>query len=111
VLTEQTFQKLTDMKMHGFALALKEQLDGHGYDELSFEERIGFLVDREWTEREARRLTRRLQSAKLREQAAIEDIDFRYRRGLDTERPSRPLDPNAEAGPIRSQPSTRRGPA
>jgi DNA replication protein DnaC len=83
VLTEQTFQKLSDMKMYGFANALHEQLEGDDHDELSFEERVGLLVDREWTEREARRLTRRLQHAKLREQAAIEDLDFRHRRGLD----------------------------
>jgi len=83
MLTEQTFQKLTEMKMHGLAIALKEQLDGDDYDELAFEERVGLLVDREWTERESRRLTRRLQRAKLREQACIEDVDFRHRRGLD----------------------------
>ena len=83
MLIEQTFEKLSDMKMRGFATALQEQLDGDDYDELAFEERIGLLIDREWTERETRRLTRRLQWAKLREQAAIEDIDFRHRRGLD----------------------------
>ena len=41
------------------------------------------MVDREWTEREQRRLTRRLQTAKLREQACIEDIDYRHPRNLD----------------------------
>lgn len=83
MLIEQTFEKLSDMKMRGFATALQEQLDGDEYGELAFEERIGLLIDREWTERETRRLTRRLQWAKLREQAAVEDIDFRHRRGLD----------------------------
>lgn len=83
MLIEQTFQKLADMKMDGFALALKEQLGSDDYGELSFDERISFLIDREWTERQSRRLTRRLQHAKLREQAAIEDVDFRHRRSLD----------------------------
>ena len=51
--------------------------------DLSFEERLGLLVEREATERASRRLTSRLRKAKLREQAAIEDVDWRARRGLD----------------------------
>jgi len=41
------------------------------------------MVDRELTERDNRRLTTRLRKAKLRHRAAIEDIDYRHRRGLD----------------------------
>jgi len=41
------------------------------------------LVDREYTDRESRKLTRRLQQAKLRQRACIEDIDYRHHRGLD----------------------------
>ncbi|MBW2527473.1 MAG: IS21-like element helper ATPase IstB [Deltaproteobacteria bacterium] len=83
MLIEQTFEKLSHMKMHGFAAALQEQLDGDEYVELAFEDRLSLLVDREWTDRERRRLTRRLQRAKLREQACVEDLDYRHRRGLD----------------------------
>lgn len=68
--------------MHGLFQAFREQLDKPEYHELSFEDRVGIMVDREWTERETRRLTRRLQQAKLREQACIEDINYRPR-GLD----------------------------
>ena len=84
MLLEQTFNKIQDMRMHGFGRALQEQLNAEDqYDELSFEERLGLLVDREWTDREQRRLTRRLQQAKLRELACIEDLDYRHPRGLD----------------------------
>lgn len=83
MLDKQTTDKLNSMKMYAFARALEEQLASEDYDELSFGERVGLLVDREWTEREERRLTRRLQSAKLREQACIEDVDFRHARSLD----------------------------
>lgn len=84
MVIQETFDKLQDMKMHEFARAFQEQLDGDGYDELGFDERVSFLVDREWIEREARRLTRRLQQAKLRDTSAcVEDIDFRHPRGLD----------------------------
>ena len=50
---------------------------------LSFEERLGLLVDREWTERENRRLAGRLAKARLRQAAALEDVDWRTPRGLD----------------------------
>jgi len=84
MINEETFQKLSQMKMCGFATALTEQQENKkNYTRLAFDERVGLLVDREWTEREARRLTRRLQRAKLREQACVEDIDFRHRRGLE----------------------------
>lgn len=83
--TEETFQKLVEMRMHGFARALQEQLDRPDeYGELDLEERLGLLVDREWTERENRSLTRRLQIARLRDRtASVEDVDYRHPRGLD----------------------------
>lgn len=83
MLNEETFVKLNQMRLHGFATAFREQLESSDHDRLSFDERVGLLVDREWTEREGRRLTRRLQQAKLREQACVEDLDYRPRRGLD----------------------------
>lgn len=84
MLIEQTFQKLSDMRMHGFARALKEQLDGDAHAALAFDERLSMLVDREWNEREGRSLTRRLQLARLRDRTAcVEDIDYRHPRGLD----------------------------
>ncbi len=52
-------------------------------DTLSFEERLGLLVDREVTERENRRLKTRLKKARLRQSASVEDLDWRARRGLD----------------------------
>lgn len=50
---------------------------------LSFEERLGIMVDREMNERENRRLATRLKKAKLRLQACMEDIDYGQPRGLD----------------------------
>ena len=53
---------------------------------LSFEERLGLLVDRELTERANRRLTTRLRFARLRQEACLEDIDFQHPRGLERSR-------------------------
>jgi hypothetical protein len=73
--TQETIDKLVAMRLHGFVHALREQLeDTDKYAGLGFEDRLGLLVDREWAEREARSLTRRLQIARLRDKAAcIED--------------------------------------
>jgi DNA replication protein DnaC len=63
--------------------AIRQQLEQPSVQELSFEERLAMIVDREWLFRENRRLTRRLKEAGLKQQAAVEDIDFRHSRGLD----------------------------
>jgi len=51
--------------------------------QLSFEERLGLLVDYEWTSRENRRLTRLLKAATLKIDACLEDIDYSHPRGID----------------------------
>ena len=55
------------------------------YAELSFDDRLGLLVDTEWTARERRRLSQRLRQAKLRYPASLEDVDFSTPRGLNRE--------------------------
>jgi DNA replication protein DnaC len=83
MLTYPTLDKLKAMRFTGMARALEEQMQMAEIDSLSFEERLGLLIDREMTERENRRLTTRLRKAKLRQNAAIEDMDYRHPRGLD----------------------------
>ena len=83
MLTHPTQEKLRTLKLNGMAKALEEQLNMTDIDDLSFEERLGLLVDREATERENRRLTARLKKARLRQTNCVEDIDFRSPRGLD----------------------------
>ena len=83
MLNTQTLEKLKMMKLHGMTKALEEQSNSSNFQSLSFEERFGFIVEKEFYERENRRLRIRLQQAKLRHEACIEDIDFSSRRGLD----------------------------
>jgi DNA replication protein DnaC len=83
MLAEQTHEKLVGMKLRGMAEGLRQFLDEPNPDKLTFEERLGLLVDREWDERERRRLTRRLQMAKLREAACLEDVNYEHPRNLD----------------------------
>ena len=80
---EETIRQLTEMKLHVFSTSFREYLENTQQDELTFEERLSFMVDREWSDRQERRLNRRLKSARLREEASVEDINYRHPRGLD----------------------------
>ena len=83
MLMHPTLDKIERLRLFGMAKALREQQQNQKANALSFEERLGLLIDREMTERENRRLATRLRAAKLRLSASIEDIDFRQPRGLD----------------------------
>lgn len=82
-MIQPTLDKLCQMKLFGMAKALEELLTQPQAAGLSFEERLAILVDREADLRENKQLTRLLNNAKLKQQACIEDIDFRQPRGLD----------------------------
>lgn len=83
MLTHPTLDKLHALKLTGMVQALSEQMTTPDITALSFEERLGLLVDREMTERDNRRLKTRLHKAKLRQSACLEDLDYRPPRGLD----------------------------
>ena len=83
MLTHPILEKLTNLRLNAMARALEEQMNMPDAGSLSFEERLGLMVDREMTERENRRLRTRLAKAKLREKACMEDIDYRPSRGID----------------------------
>jgi DNA replication protein DnaC len=83
MLDEQTYEKLVALKLNAMAAAWREYLENSDKDALSFAERFGLIVDREWSDRQQRRLSRRLQMAKLRETACLEDIDYHHPRNLD----------------------------
>jgi len=83
MLNEQTFGKLYAMKLNGMADAFKEQMMQPDMNELSFEERFAFLVDQHWTWKEDRRMKTLLRNAKLKENACIEDIDYKSPRGIN----------------------------
>jgi DNA replication protein DnaC len=83
MLNEQTFDKLYLMKLLGMAEAFKEQLQQASFQDLSFDERLGILVDRQWIWKENTRLKRLLKEAKLKLQACVEDIDFKTSRGIE----------------------------
>jgi DNA replication protein DnaC len=83
MLSQPVLEKLADLHLEGMLSALKEQMENKDCQSLSFEERLGLIVDREMTAREDKRLTNRLQTAKLRLNACVEDLDFKQPRGMD----------------------------
>ena len=83
MLTHPTFERLSALGLAGMAKAFEEQRRCPDLDALSFEQRLGLLVDREAAERETKRLTTRLKFASLRQNACVEDINLRTPRGLD----------------------------
>ena len=85
MLTPETIEKMNAMKLFGLVSAFETQLSSSEYKELSFEERVGLLVDAEWTAREQRKLSRRLRAAKLRYPACLENVNFQAPRGLNRE--------------------------
>jgi len=80
VIDQQTIEKLKKMRLYGMAECLQNQ---NAKDGLSFEERLGLLVDYEWTCRQNRRLQRLLKEAKFKLNACMEDIDYHHPRNLD----------------------------
>jgi DNA replication protein DnaC len=84
MLVHHTIDKLANLGLTAMAAALAEQITMPGpWSELSFEDRLGLLADKEADARDSRALARRLKAAKLRYPAAVEDIDFRTPRGLN----------------------------
>lgn len=83
MLTHPTHERLIALGLTGMAKAFEEQRRSPDLEALSFEERIGLLVDREAAERDTKRLTTRLKFAALRQSACVEDVDLRTPRGID----------------------------
>lgn len=82
MLTQQTLQHLRALKLIGMADAFAQQLEQPTTQQLSFEERLALLVDRERTQRDNRRLGRLLRAARFKQPACVEEIDYQAKRGL-----------------------------
>jgi len=82
-MIQNTIDRMTSMKLYGMSDGLQEQLDNSQYKELTFEERISMLVEKEDLYRQNKKLTSLIRRASFRfPEACIEHIDFRARRNL-----------------------------
>lgn len=83
MLTQPLVQQLTDLRLRGMAAALEQQIAVPDCIQMSFEDRLGLLIQHELTERASCRLAQRLRWARLPINACLEDLDTRTARGLD----------------------------
>lgn len=83
MLTHPTLDQLRQLGFAGMARAFEELAANPSGAELDHAEWLGLLLDRELADRRDRRLKARLRYARLRHQAAVEDVDYRTARGLD----------------------------
>jgi len=83
MLIHQTAEKLKAMRLGAMAELLLNQESQTAAAQLSFEERLGLLVDYEWTNRQNKKLQRLLKNARLKINACLEDVDYQHPRKLD----------------------------
>jgi DNA replication protein DnaC len=83
LLAHPTLDQLRQLGLAGMARAFEELAATPSGAELDHAEWLGLLLDRELADRQDRRLKARLRYARLRHQAAVEDVDYRTARGLD----------------------------
>jgi DNA replication protein DnaC len=82
MLSQTTVAELNAMKIFGMARALPQRLADPKQADLPHADFVGLLVTDEKTHRENQRLKRLLKNAKLRQNAALEDLDYQHQRGL-----------------------------
>lgn len=80
---EETLTKLHELKLTSMAQAVRELMDTAPGHQLSFDEKLGLVVDREWADRDNRRLARRLKEAKLVTRASLDNVLCDPERGVD----------------------------
>ncbi len=83
MMREQTIEKLRAMRLRGMAEAYQQQLENAEVARLTFDERLGILVDGQAMWRENRALQRRLRTARLDTEPCSEDVNYRHARQLD----------------------------
>ncbi len=83
MLNQQTLDRLHALRLNGMADGYRKQREDPEIARLSFEERLGLLVDQHWNWRENQAMARRLKKSKLDAEPCVEDINYRYPRQLD----------------------------
>jgi len=84
MLNETTINKLNEMRLSTMSEQLREQMKNPSFATLSFEERLGLIVDAEWSKRKNNRLSRLIKKANFKfPYACIEDIEYHADRKLN----------------------------
>ena len=83
MLKHPTLDQLHTLGLYGMAKAFADLAAAGQAKDLPHADWLALLLDKETSWRRDKRLTARLRAAKLRQQASVEDVDYRAARGLD----------------------------
>jgi DNA replication protein DnaC len=83
MLHQPTIEKLINMRLQGMVDGLEAIEQDQSAGDLSFDEKLALIVDRQYTWRQNLAFQQRLKRAKLKGSACVEDIDYRAQRGID----------------------------
>ena len=84
MLNDTTTNKLHEMRLRVMANSFRDQLKNNDFNNMSFEERFGLLIDAEWCARKNNRLLRLIKRAEYPfNDACIENIEYHSDRKLD----------------------------
>jgi DNA replication protein DnaC len=82
-MRQVTLDKLYELRLHGMRQALKDHTDNGGFDALSFDEALGVLIEAENAWRLDSRIQIRVKKAKIKQNARLEELDYRTARNVD----------------------------
>jgi DNA replication protein DnaC len=78
-----TLEQMKQMKLHGMAGAFQTSIETHSHQNMTADELISYIIGAEYDDRNNRRISRSLESARFRYKASIEEVDFQSPRNLD----------------------------
>ncbi|MHB1632863.1 MAG: IS21-like element helper ATPase IstB [Acidithiobacillus sp.] len=81
--THPTYDRLRTLHLSGMLHALEHQEQHPEITAMPFLERLGILLDAEWSLRDQKRLQSRLRAARLKQPATLEDLDWQGSRRFD----------------------------
>jgi DNA replication protein DnaC len=82
-MRQLTIDRLYELRLHGMRQALKDRSDKGDCERLSFDERLSLLIEAEDAWRQTQRIHIRIKKARIRQNARIEELDYRAARGID----------------------------
>lgn len=86
MLNEQTIQKLEQMKLKAMAKMFKDISTSPSYNDLSFEDKFGLIVDEQWINRKNNQISNLFKKSNLKfSNASIENIEYHPDRKLNKE--------------------------
>ena len=86
MINQATIKKMNELRLTAMAEAFQNQLSDDNYQALTFEERVGLIVDQEWYRRKNNKIIRLIKKADFRySNACIEDIEYHVDRQLNKE--------------------------